>query len=154
MPQGKVESIYIASEKGVPVTPVEQVRAIPGKGLEGDRYFDPKGPHNPAHKPKKETTLIEIESLEALKRDHNLDLTPAESRRNIVTRNVPLNHLVGREFQVGEVTLRGIKLCEPCSYLQNMTRQGILAGLTHRGGLMAQIVSGGTIRTGDNIDRL
>lgn len=154
MPQGKVESIYIASEKGAPVTPVEQVRAIPGKGLEGDRYFDPRGQDNPAHKPKEEATLIEIESLEALKRDHNLDLTPAESRRNIVTRDVPLNHLVGREFQVGEVTLRGIKLCEPCSYLQNMTKQGILAGLTHRGGLMAQIVSGGTIRTGDNIDRL
>lgn len=152
MTQGKVESIYIAPAKTEPTVSVNEINAIAGKGLEGDRHFDSEGSDNPKHLPKQEATFIEIESLEALKRDHNLDLLPGESRRNIVTRNVPLNHLIGKEFKVGEVTFRGIKLCEPCVHLQNMTRQGILAGLAHRGGLFAQILTNGIVRVGDLID--
>jgi MOSC domain-containing protein YiiM len=93
--------------------------------------------------------LIEIEAIEALKREKDITLVPAASRRNLVTRGVPLNHLVGREFRVGPVRLLGTRLCEPCAYLEGLTQKGVLAGLIHRGGLRADIVAGGTIRVGD-----
>src|SRR2546425_745966 len=82
-------------------------------------------------------------------RDNELAIAPGEARRNVVTRGAPLNHLVGREFLVGGVRLRGIRLCEPCSHLEGLTRRGVLAGLIHRGGLRAQILVGGGIRVGD-----
>jgi MOSC domain-containing protein YiiM len=93
--------------------------------------------------------LIEIESIEALVREKNVEITPSAARRNLVTRGVPLNHLVGCEFHVGIVRLRGTRLCEPCQYLEGLTTKGVLAGLIHRGGLRADIISGGTIRVGD-----
>jgi MOSC domain-containing protein YiiM len=94
-------------------------------------------------------TLIELKSIELLKREKSIAIEPEASRRNVVTRSVPLNHLVGREFQVGAVLLRGMRLCEPCAYLEGLTQQGVLAGLIHRGGLRAEIVTGGTIRVED-----
>jgi len=84
-------------------------------------------------------------------RDNELAIAPGEARRNVITRGTPLNHLVGREFVVGSVRLRGIRLCEPCSHLEGLTRRGVLAGLIHRGGLRAQILVGGEIRVGDPI---
>jgi len=68
-------------------------------------------------------------------------------RRNLVTRGVPLNHLVGREFRIGDGKIRGIRLCEPCSHLQALTP--IIKGLIRRGGLRLQILSEGTIHVGD-----
>jgi MOSC domain-containing protein YiiM len=94
-------------------------------------------------------TLIELKSIELLKREKSIAIEPEASRQNVVTRSVPLNHLVGREFQVGAVLLRGMRLCEPCAYLEGLTQQGVLAGLIHRGGLRAEIVTGGTIRVED-----
>jgi len=78
-------------------------------------------------------------------------LQPGDARRNIVTRGVPLNHLVGKEFTLGGVTLRGVRLCEPCTHLEGLTEKGVLTGLIHRGGLRAQIIKDGTIRVGDAI---
>lgn len=130
---------------------VEKARAIPGKGLEGDRYHSQTGTFSNKPGPAREVTLIEIEALEALKRDYGIELGLGSSRRNLVTRGVPLNHLVGREFRVGEVTLRGIRLCEPCSHLEGLTRPGVIRGLVHRGGLRAQILTEGTICAGDTI---
>ena len=101
--------------------------------------------------PDREITLIEAEAIEAVPREYGVELSPAEARRNIVTRGVALNHLVGREFRVGNVVLRGIRLCEPCEHLERLTRPGVLEALVHRGGLRAQIVSGGTIQVGDSI---
>ena len=83
--------------------------------------------------------------------ESELLLQPGQARRNLVTRGVPLNHLVGREFQVGEVVFRGIRLCEPCGHLESLTIKGVKDGLCHRGGLRAQIVRGGIIRAGDII---
>jgi len=94
----------------------------------------------------REVTLIEIEAIEALESERNIAITPGATRRNVVTRGVPLNHLVGREFQLGAVRLRGTRLCEPCTYLESLTQQDVLSGLIHRGGLRAEIVTGGTIR--------
>ncbi len=93
--------------------------------------------------------MIEAEAIEALKRDYNFELAPGEARRNLVTRGVALNHLVGRDFQIGEVKIRGIRLCEPCDHLQRLTGREVIKGLLHRGGLRAQILTQGTIRVGD-----
>jgi len=128
---------------------VTDARAVPGKGLEGDRYFKHAGTYSDNPGSGRDVTLIEIEAIESLKRDYGIELEPGESRRNIVTRGVSLNHLVGRDFKVGAVTLRGVLLCEPCSHLEGLSRKGVQRGLIHRGGLRAEIVSGGRIRVKD-----
>ncbi len=149
--KGTVVSIHTADASSGPMKTVDEVRAVRGKGLEGDRYFKQVGTYSDRPGPHREVTLIEFEALEALKRDYGIELDQGLSRRNIVTRGVPLNHLVGREFQIGEVTLRGIRLCEPCSHLEGLSREGVLRALVHRGGLRAQILNDGTIRVGDTV---
>ena len=146
--EGKIISINITPEAEAPMQSVDEVRAIPGRGLEGDRYFDNKGR---APEVKRELTLIEAEAIEAMKRELDVDYGLSDSRRNVVTRGVPLNHLVGKEFWVGEVKARGIMLCEPCAHLQKLTVKQVLPGLIHRGGLRAQILSEGIIRVGATV---
>ena len=144
--RGNVVSIFIAREAAIPMESKEEVKAVVGQGLEGDRYFDGTGHWSKTPGVGREVTLIEIEAIEALESERNIAITPGATRRNVVTRGVPLNHLVGREFQLGAVRLRGTRLCEPCTYLESLTQQGVLSGLIHRGGLRAEIVTGGTIR--------
>jgi len=145
---GKVESIHIASAATEPVRALDQVVLTPGVGIEGDRYALKQGTfYKP--EPDFELTLIEAEAIEALRREYDVELTPGDARRNIVTRGVPLNHLVGREFAIGDVRIKGIRLCEPCDHLQKVTGKQLIKGLRHRGGLRAQILTGGTIRVGD-----
>ncbi len=148
---GTVHSIHIAAVASEPTTSVDEARAVPGKGLEGDRYFKGEGAFSDRPEPGRELTLIEIETIEALERDYKLKLSPGDARRNIVTRGVPLNHLVGIEFSVGEVNLRGIRLNEPCNHLASLTDDNVKPGLVHRGGLRAQILTEGVIRPGDPI---
>jgi MOSC domain-containing protein YiiM len=145
--QGQLLAIYIGETKRADLQRVELVEAVAGRGLVGDRFFRREG----AGKPEQEVTLIESEALAALGREDGIELEPARSRRNLLTRGVPLNHLVGREFSVGEVRLRGVELCEPCGHLEMLTVAGIKKGLCHRGGLRAQVLQGGTLRTGDVI---
>ena len=130
---------------------VVAVRAFPGKGLEGDRYFAASGTYSDRPGPGREITLIESEAVDAMARDNEVRIEAGSARRNVVTRGVPLNHLVGEDFSIGEVRLRGIRLCEPCSHLEGLTRRGVLGGLVHRGGLRAQILTEGTIHIGDAI---
>ena len=151
MATGRVESIYIAAAAQAPTQGVEQAKAVPGRGLEGDRYFLKQGTFFKPE-PSFELTLIEAEAMEAAKRDYELGLATGEARRNIVTRDVALNHLVGKEFRVGEVRVRGIRLCEPCDHLQRLTGAPVIKSLRHRGGLRAQILSEGVIRVGDKVD--
>ncbi len=147
---GTIESIHLASAAEATIQSVDQAQAIPGVGLEGDRYAKGQGTfYKPL--PDFELTLIEAEAVEALKRDYGVDIAPGETRRNLVTRGVPLNHLVGHEFQIGEVKIRGIRLCEPCDHLQRLTGHSVMKGLRHRGGLRAQILTQGTIHVGDVI---
>jgi len=148
--EGTIISINIAPEAEAPMQSVSEARAVPGRGLEGDRYFDQKGTFSKPL-PDRELTLIEAEAIEALKRELSVDYGLSDSRRNVVTRGVPLNHLVGREFWVGEVKARGLRLCEPCSHLQKLSHEKVLPGLVHRGGLRAQILTEGTIRIGETI---
>jgi len=150
MSNGTVESIYIASAAEGPPHSVDHAAAIPGAGLEGDRYALKAGTfYKP--KPDYELTLIEAEAVEALRRDYRVELAAGDARRNIVTRNVPLNHLVGKEFAIGDVRIRGIRLCEPCDHLERVTGKPVIKGLLHRGGLRAQILTPGTIRVGDAV---
>lgn len=149
---GSVISIHIAAEASAPMAERAVVQAVAGKGLIGDRYFEKVGFYSGTPGPLREISLIEEETLEALARDHEMVVVPGETRRNIVTRGVPLNHLVGREFQVGSAVIRGVKLCEPCAHLVAVTgKRGYLPNLIHRGGLHAEIVGDGEIRTGDAI---
>lgn len=132
---------------------VTEATALAGIGLEGDRYATRTGSFSTKPKPGRQITLIEAEAIEALERELGLTLAPGETRRNLVTRGVALNHLVGRDFTVGGVRLRGHELCEPCASLARMTaKPQILPGLTHRGGLRAEILEGGVIRVGDPVD--
>ena len=96
-------------------------------------------------------TLIEIEAIEAVKRDDGIDLAAGEPRRNIVTRGVAVNHLVGKEFTIGNVRLRGTELCEPCAHVEQLSWKGARQALVHRGGLNAEILTGGRIRAGDAV---
>jgi MOSC domain-containing protein YiiM len=148
---GKLESIFIGSIPGGRMEEKYQVRAVPGSGLEGDRYFKFASPSSSKKDAGREVTLIEIEALEAIERDFGITLGRGGSRRNLVTRAVPLNHLVGREFRIGEVRLKGIQLCEPCSHLASLTEKKVLPALVHRGGLRAQILSEGQLKSGDAI---
>jgi MOSC domain-containing protein YiiM len=148
---GEIVSIHIASSEGEVPYPVDEIRAVEGRGLEGDRYYNLAGKFSRKNKPDREVTLIEAEALDALALDHGIELGPGDSRRNIVTRGVPLNDLVGREFAVGDAVFKGLKLCHPCGYLEEMTKDGVRDGLKNRGGLRAQIISGATIRTGDSV---
>ena len=156
--QGTVLSIHIAKQASAPMEVVSEVHAVPGRGLEGDRYSLGAGFYST--KPGvggREVTLIEVEAVEALLEGIRnaegdrlgIALSPADTRRNIATSGVPLNHLVGRDFWVGPVLMRGTRLCEPCKHLEDLTRRGVLSGLIHRGGLRAQILTAGVIRAGD-----
>jgi MOSC domain-containing protein YiiM len=148
--EGTVVSINIAEKAEARMKQVDAVRAIPGQGLEGDRYFNKQGSFTKPG-PERELTLIEAESIEAFRKEFQLEYDLGASRRNVVTRGVPLNHLVGKEFWIGDVKARGIKLCEPCSTLQRLSHPKVLPGLVHRGGLRAQILSEGIIRIGQTI---
>jgi MOSC domain-containing protein YiiM len=148
---GAVISIHIASTGAAPMRSVEEVQVVQGKGLEGDRYATKLGTYSNDPGSGRDVTLIESEAVEALKRDYRVEIDAGQSRRNIVTRGVALNHLVGREFQIGEATLRGTRLCEPCSHMEKLTVKGALRGLIHRGGLRAEVVKSGTMRVGDPI---
>lgn len=148
-----VAAIFLNVAKGEAMTPVAEARAVAGRGLEGNRYFRREPGSGPSKLgPDREISLIEIEAIEALVHDLDVPFEPAESRRNVVTRGVALNHLVGREFRVGSVRLRGIRLCEPCAHLESLTRPGVREGLLHRGGLRAEILDDGMIRVGDRVD--
>jgi MOSC domain-containing protein YiiM len=149
---GRVESIHIATTAEATMRGVAEIRAIAGVGLEGDRYATRTGTFSAKPKPGRQVTLVEVEAIEALEWELGLKLAPGETRRNLVTRGVALNHLVGREFQVGAVRLRGHELCEPCGDLARMTgKPQTLPGLVHRGGLRAEIIEGGVISEGDLI---
>jgi MOSC domain-containing protein YiiM len=151
--RGSVVGLHIAPEAAAPMREVPEVRAVPGRGFEGDRYFLETGHYSPRpSQGGREVTLIEVEAVEAVSAELGIKLRASESRRNIATSGVPLNHLVDREFRVGAVRLRGTRLCEPCKHLEALTRPGVMGGLVHRGGLRARILGEGTIRVGDAIE--
>ena len=148
---GTIVSIQVAGAASEPLVSLQEVNAVAGLGLEGDRYYTRTGTYSNKHDESREATFIEAEALEALGRDYHIELTGAESRRNFTTRGLALNHLVGREFRVGQALFRGIRLCEPCVYMEQTSGKPARAGLVHRGGLRAQVIESGRICVGDAI---
>lgn len=148
---GKVEGIFIALNKGEPTFLVTQAHLVPGMGIEGDRYFNKTGIPDNHSKPGREITLIEMEAIESIREDDGIQITPDQTRRNIVTRGIALNNLVGHLFSVGNIQLHGVRLCEPCQYLANRTDPRVLHAMAHRGGLRAEIISEGIINLNDII---
>lgn len=148
----RIIEILIATSPAEPMQPRSSVRAIPGRGLVGDRYFLGTGTFSPQpQKPDFELTLIQQEYINAFVEQTGILFTAHDARRNLVTSGVDLNALAGHEFTVGTVKLRGIRLCEPCNYLAKQTHPEVLKGLVHQGGLRAQILTKGEIHLGDAI---
>jgi hypothetical protein len=144
--EGLVEAIVLAAEAGAAPQRVERARAFAGRGLEGDRYASAAGTFD-SGVAGSALTLIEAEVCDSFEPP----LEAGEHRRNLITRGVELNGLVGREFEVGEVRCRGARLDEPCAVLQRYASRPVLRPLVHRGGLRADILSPGEIAVGDTI---
>lgn len=142
-----IAHIFVAPGRGEPMRSLEEVEALAGRGLVGDRYADP----DVGDSPDSQVTLIEMEKIEAFARETGLPLEPREPRRNLVTRGVELNDLRGKRFSVGEVELKGLELCHPCRLFAERTHREALEFFVGKGGLRAEIVRGGTIRRGDEI---
>ena len=144
---GHVEAIFVASERGELPAPVERVRAYAGRGLQGNRYFWEDGDAPPG----RGVTLIAAEAMDAVALEGNVSIEPAATRRNVLTRGIDVNELVGKRFRIGDVECEGVELCEPCAHLESMTQPGLIKALVHRGGLNADILSDGEISIGDPI---
>lgn len=153
MEGGRVEAIHVAPERGSPPRAVERVRATAGAGLEGDRYANGRGTwcRSGERGRGRDLTLVEAEEIERLALDFGIELAPGEARRNVTTRGIRLAELVGRRFRVGPVICEGVRLCEPCTYLEEVTGKPLREPLVHRAGLRADIVAGGKIAVGDAI---
>jgi len=156
---GELLHIHIAEAASHEMEELDQAELIAGKGIVGDRYFTGKGTYSP--KPDvREVTLIEIEALEAMERGDppfpgvKVKLQPIEHRRNLTTRGVPLNHLVGKRFRVGNVVLKGGRLNFPCKYIEELLGLPIYTALINRSGLNCWIETGGFIKRGDRIEIL
>ena len=147
--QGRVVHISLTPVSAQPTHLVDEVRAVAGRGLEGDRYFKADG--DPWEDPGRELTLISAEAIDALARENDVKLDYKDARRNIITRDVPLNDLIDKEFAVGGVRVKGVRLNEPCQHLAGLTDEKVLKGLVHRGGLRAQILNDGQIKVGDTV---
>ncbi|MGZ8707786.1 MAG: MOSC domain-containing protein [Gaiellaceae bacterium] len=142
---GRVEAIFLTAEHGELPAPVDRVRARAGRGLEGNRYYwdDGSAPSGQA------LTLIASEAVEAVASEGDVSVEPAATRRNVLTRGIDVNALVGKRFRIGTVECEGVELCEPCQSLQAMTQPGVIKAFVHRGGLNADILSDGEISVGD-----
>jgi MOSC domain-containing protein YiiM len=147
---GVVAALMIGPEREKPMVSVPEVRAIAGCGIEGDRYCREEGTFS-KKSPSNQMTLIEMEALDAVAQEYGFAIAAEESRRNVLTCGMALNHLVGREFMIGCVRLRGLRLCEPCSHLEKLTGKQMIKALRHRGGLRAEILNDGMIKVGDII---
>jgi len=148
MPTGRVDAIHVAPATGAPPEAVDTVRAVAGRGLEGDRYFAAGGTF--ADREGSDLTLVERATLDALADE--FDLEPGAHRRNVTTSGVDLDWFVGERFRIGDAVCVGTAPCDPCAYLEShLDEPGLRTALDGRGGLRARIVQSGTIRTGDNI---
>ena len=150
---GTVELIALSAEAEGPMQAVSEAEAVEGRGLLGDRYERKAGTFSNPKGSGYDLTLVEAEALEELSAK-GVELPPIEARRNLVVRGIALDDLIGRRFRVGEVECLGRRRCEPCSHLERLTRPGVLRGLVHRGGLRADVLSDGRIRTGDDVEAL
>jgi len=149
--EGQVAAIHRAPVESAPMLGIESAELVAGEGIVGDRYAAGTGHYSSRPHIDRQITLIESEVLEALRRDHDVELRPEEHRRNLTTIGVPVGHLVGSYFVVGSCVLYGGRLNVPCAYLQDLLGKPVFRPLVHRSGINARIIVGGTISTGDLI---
>ena len=145
---GKIVKLLISKDPKSAMLSLNQIVLEAGKGIFGDRYYNQEGTFSNKGEiqPDRDVTLIEIEKIDALNKEHNLDITAEDLRRNIVVSNCDLNSLVDKEFQIGEVVLKGLRLCEPCKYLSDkLNNKEVLSQMIHKAGLRAQIIKSGSI---------
>ena len=147
--EGQIESIHRAAAGSAPMEELHEAVLVANVGIDGDRYASGLGHYSGRPHVDRQLTLIEAEVLDALRRDHQVKLHPNEHRRNITTRGVPVNHLVGAYFSLGSCVLYGGRLNVPCAYLDGLVGRSVFRPLVHRSGVNARIIVGGTIRPGD-----
>jgi|GEM_PF-80874 len=151
--QGTLQAIVIAPNGTDEIQFPDSIEAITGQGLAGDRYCEGTGSFSETAGTGRAVTLVSKEDLDLIAQEHNLPISHAETRRNLLTTGVPLNYLVGKRFKIGNVILEGKRLCEPCNTLAKSSGHGqkLLSAMVHRGGLRCDIIQGGTITSGDSI---
>jgi MOSC domain-containing protein YiiM len=147
----RVEHIHIAHEAAKPMLPLREAEIIAGQGISGDRYALKLGYYSHDPKPGRHLTLIEAEVLEDISQQLGGSFSAPDSRRNLTTRGVRLNPLIGKRLRIGAVLLEVIRLCDPCAYLQELVGQPVLKPLVDRGGIRCDVITGGIIRVGDTI---
>ena len=148
---GHVTDLHIAPEGSAPMQALQTVNLIAKVGIEGDRYATNRGFYSELPEPGRQITLFEIETLAALARDHETQLAPIEHRRNVTVKGVPLNHLVGARFWLGETLLEATRLSTPCKHIEDVTGKTISRWLINRSGLNCVIVKGGAVSVGDRV---
>jgi hypothetical protein len=148
---GSVLAIYIAPAGSAAMELVTAAELEKGCGIRGDRYYAQVGTFSERARirPDQEITLIESEEVDLFNRSTGSNLDYGAPRRNIVTKDVRLNELVGVQFYVGEVLLEGMRLCEPCAHLATLVSPKVVPGLVHRAGLRARLLSSGKIQLSD-----
>lgn len=149
MSDGTVVMICVADAGAEALRAVEEARVVAGKGIAGDRYFLGSGTFSAKPGTGRQITLIEAEAMEHAAKACDVDLAYPDARRNLVTRGVALNALVGRAFRVGGVRLLGVRLCDPCRVA--FPEADVKQALDNRGGLRADVLGDGVIRVGDPV---
>ena len=149
--QGVVRSLHKTPRAFLPMRSFPELQLIAGRGIEGDRYLIGQETGFYSHKPEegRQITLFELETLEALRRDHGIELLPEEHRRNVTVEGVPLNHLVGRRFRLGETIVEATRLSTPCRHIEEILGKAVFDPLINRSGLNCKIIAGGALRVGD-----
>lgn len=151
--QGVVRFLHRTPRAFLPMQSFPELDLVAGRGIEGDRYMIGNEAGFYSHKPEegRQVTLFEMETLEALARDAKITLAPEEHRRNVTVQGVPLNHLVGRTFWLGETLLRATRLSTPCRHIEEILGKAVFDPLINRSGLNCKILQGGKVRVGDTV---
>jgi MOSC domain-containing protein YiiM len=149
---GTVRAIYLSPAAGAPAVAAGEAMVVEGRGLEGDRYFLGAGSFSRWPGEGRAITLIEEEAIEAIRREHGIDLADGRSRRNIITAGVVLADLIGKRLRIGGALLRGVRPADPCAYLERRTAPGLIKAMKGRGGLRADVLEGGVLRVGDALE--
>jgi len=150
--RGVITHLHLVPRASLPMRGFDSLTLVAGVGITGDRYSTGAGYYSDRPEEGRQITLFEEETLIALQRDHGIEFAPQEHRRNVTTRGVALNHLVGRRFRVGEAVLEGTRLSTPCKHIEDVTMKPVFNYLVNRSGLNAKILTGGVIRLGDGIE--
>lgn len=153
MTSGTVERVFVAGAGGEAMHPVDEVQALAGRGLDGDRYATRRGYWTDVDEC--QVTLIAAEDLDAIAGSSGVAVRDGQHRRNIVVRGLDLRALAGRTFRIGEATFAYDRPRPPCRYIEGITEPGMTRALAaRRGGICARVIDSGLIRPGDAVEPL